>query len=454
MYNASVVIPTYNRSELLEMTLNSLTRQQLNPEFRFEVIVVDDGSDDDTRDIVKQFKTRFSNLRYYYQKNKGYRVARARNIGTKKSKGELIIFVDSGVIVSENFVYEHCKAHGFCENFVVIGTVYGFQATLDDKIFFNVFDNNNLSETFLRLKNNARFHDPRYGWYKSCNFDIKNAFAPWIFFWTCNVSVKKRLLISAGMFDENYNSWGVEDLDLGYRLFKSKASFVVGKNADAIHYPHCTVAETDNKNNSNNKNLIYFHKKYHCLETEMCLGWKGPTLDREVGKLWNDSPYEMFDFNCLLGTKILNGFNDKKVLVVGGGNGSIIGLMNNADILEINKENVKKIMTFYPKSKVYNLLGAYTHFDEKEYDIVFITDFFQYLSRDWLIKVLIESMRIGENIYILHGVTIKDQIMLSVSQEKIDECTRLIPTNKDNHNDIVIKDGDVILNLIQICKHL
>ena len=77
----SVIIPTYNRSTLLKKTLDSLSIQSLNND-QYEVIVVDDGSSDNTAVIVDSFKTKL-NISYYFQEDRGFRVAKARNIGIK-----------------------------------------------------------------------------------------------------------------------------------------------------------------------------------------------------------------------------------------------------------------------------------------------------------------------------------------------------------------------------------
>jgi len=85
----SVIIPTYNRANLLPRAINSV----LNQTFRdFEIVVVDDGSTDNTREILEPF-IKSNQIRYFYQKNKG--PSAARNLGIKNSKGEYIAFLDS-----------------------------------------------------------------------------------------------------------------------------------------------------------------------------------------------------------------------------------------------------------------------------------------------------------------------------------------------------------------------
>ena len=82
----SVVIPTYNRYTLLKRALTSVFAQSLQA---FEVIVIDDGSSDNTPQIIQDFPQ----ISYYYKKNAG--VSSARNLGIQKAKSEWIAFLDS-----------------------------------------------------------------------------------------------------------------------------------------------------------------------------------------------------------------------------------------------------------------------------------------------------------------------------------------------------------------------
>ena len=84
--NVSVVIPTYNRHILLKRAINSLLTQTYLVN---EIIVVDDGSTDNTKQIIKDFP----NITYIYQENRG--VSTARNVGIQRAKNEWIAFLDS-----------------------------------------------------------------------------------------------------------------------------------------------------------------------------------------------------------------------------------------------------------------------------------------------------------------------------------------------------------------------
>ena len=85
--NISVVIPSYNRKEFLKRSIDSAINQTKKP---FEIIVVDDGSTDETETMIK---SDYDFVKFIKQKNKG--VSAARNIGIKVSIGEWICFLDS-----------------------------------------------------------------------------------------------------------------------------------------------------------------------------------------------------------------------------------------------------------------------------------------------------------------------------------------------------------------------
>jgi len=118
MLTISVIIPTYNRKDSLLRTLESL-KQQTFPMNRFEVIVVDDGSIDDTQVVASQ-KFSFA-FRYVHQKQQG--ATAARNYGATISMGEILVFIDDDVTVSPPTL--EALAEVCCQNekAIVMGTL-------------------------------------------------------------------------------------------------------------------------------------------------------------------------------------------------------------------------------------------------------------------------------------------------------------------------------------------
>lgn len=102
MNNISVVIPTYNHAKSLSRTLESILNQTIEP---LEIIIIDDGSTDDTKEVLKKF---LNKIQYYYQENKGANFA--RNTGLKKAKGDFVICLDADVELYEDSLDKMRKA--------------------------------------------------------------------------------------------------------------------------------------------------------------------------------------------------------------------------------------------------------------------------------------------------------------------------------------------------------
>ncbi|MFA5834508.1 MAG: glycosyltransferase family A protein [Bacteroidota bacterium] len=86
----SIILCTYNRAQLLPRTIRSVISQSYP---HWQLIIIDDGSNDNTRHVVQQLQTKDKRILYHFQQNKG--LAKARNAGLRKVKGAYICFVDS-----------------------------------------------------------------------------------------------------------------------------------------------------------------------------------------------------------------------------------------------------------------------------------------------------------------------------------------------------------------------
>lgn len=103
----SIIIPTFNRARLLSSTIDSVLNQDYN---NFELIIVDDGSTDNTSDVIEGFCSRDSRIKYFYKKNEERNIA--RNYGAAKAFGEYLIFFDSDDTMDKSFLnkyYSHLK---------------------------------------------------------------------------------------------------------------------------------------------------------------------------------------------------------------------------------------------------------------------------------------------------------------------------------------------------------
>jgi glycosyltransferase involved in cell wall biosynthesis len=193
----SVVIPTYNRLPILSKCLAALEEQ--NWDGPYEVVVVDDGSTDQTVPILREGK--YPHVRLIEQNHQG--PAAARNLGVRQAAGDTIIFIDSDLVVTEIFLASHVRA---------------LVAASDDKVF-----------TYGRVVNTANFEHPTQEPYKLTDFSAA-------YFATGNVAIKRQWLLDAGLFDEGFSLYGWEDLELGVRLKKLGLQLIKCPEAVGYHW--------------------------------------------------------------------------------------------------------------------------------------------------------------------------------------------------------------------------
>lgn len=260
----SVVIPTYNRAELLRHTLEALERQTLDREL-YEVVVVDDGGSDSSKAVVDSFSETL-NVQYYWQEDDGFRAGKARNIGTAIASGTYVVYIDTGVLLGSTTLQTHLETH---ENSnyptVMIGYVYGFE--VDDTTIAGLMKTVEHSDTDATIDylHAADALDIRESQYADLGENITSWPAPFDIFWTCHVSAERDELLKAGLFDESFTSWGGEDVDLGVRLFQRNNLFLMDRDARSFHWPH--AKEVSDLKESSASAADRIHSKYNLWTT-------------------------------------------------------------------------------------------------------------------------------------------------------------------------------------------
>ena len=105
----SVVIPTFNRAQLLKENLRALLDQSLDKKL-FEIIIVDDGSTDETAEVLADIGSyAFGRVHAYWQKNKF--AGSARNLGILKARGAIILLIDDDITASSTLLEKHLALH-------------------------------------------------------------------------------------------------------------------------------------------------------------------------------------------------------------------------------------------------------------------------------------------------------------------------------------------------------
>lgn len=197
----SVVTPTRDRAPVLARCLGAVGKQSLDPA-RYEVVVVDDGSTDDTPAVVEAAQRAASCEIRMFRLPQRSGIPAARNLAVREARGDLIVFVDSDEFAPPTFLAAHLACHLRAGRNVICRGPVIVTHSLD------------------------RPFDTRYG-----ILDMSTAY-----FDTDNSSVRREHLFRAGLFDEMFSPYGWEGLDLGFRLRALGLRRVYRRDAPIYHY--------------------------------------------------------------------------------------------------------------------------------------------------------------------------------------------------------------------------
>jgi glycosyltransferase involved in cell wall biosynthesis len=205
----SVVIPTYNRPAQLKECLNSLKEQ--THECESEVVVVDDGSRDETRRVAES--AGLPDLTYLRTEHGG--PASARNQGVRQARGDVILLLDDDIIAGEHLLHEHTRFHKKYPKCVCLG-----YTRTDPRV----------EVTYLMrfLSHSGPQINPSL-----IKEDLSNL--PFYYFMTANVSLPRKGLSDAGFFDSDFAEAGAEDIELGFRLREGGYRIAFNRKAEALH---------------------------------------------------------------------------------------------------------------------------------------------------------------------------------------------------------------------------
>lgn len=183
----SIIIPLYNKENHIENTLKSVLNQSF---IDFEIIVVNDGSTDNSEQIVFQFND--NRIHYFYKKNEG--VSIARNFGIEQAKSNLICFLDADDFWYENF----------------LETMYRYIKKLPE---YKVFS------SAIEIETSKTIFPAQYSIKRNNDFEIINFFEASekeSVIWTSSTVFHKSVFTKTGMFDPNIKI--SEDTDLWIRV--------------------------------------------------------------------------------------------------------------------------------------------------------------------------------------------------------------------------------------------
>jgi len=212
-----VIIPSYNRKKILKKCLASLF-EQTYPKDEFEIVIADDCSQDGTEEMVREIIPKAEvRIKYFrHERNSGGNAA--RNTGVRSAEGEVTLFIGDDIIADRNLLREHIKYYEEYpdEDIAVLGKVFFYPEI--ETPFMN----------FMQSLGYPFSYPEKEG-------DVSSKYLL-----TCNASVRRKLLIDIGMFDqENFwppsvSTW--EDTEMAYRLARRGSRFIYDTKAIGYHY--------------------------------------------------------------------------------------------------------------------------------------------------------------------------------------------------------------------------
>lgn len=223
----SLIIATYNWPQALELCLLSVLQQKVLPA---EVVIADDGSKEETRLLVEQFKQRFPiPVVHIWQPDEGFQLGKIRNKAMAATQGDYLIQIDGDLVLHPLFICDHMNAArpGYFIGGSRAMLTEGFsKEVLGDKILRFSFFEKGIYNRFnaLHVPGLARFIElfkKEKGLY-----NLRG----------CNMSFWKKDLVAVNGYNELISGWGREDTELVIRFYNSGMKRVFFKLQGIVYH--------------------------------------------------------------------------------------------------------------------------------------------------------------------------------------------------------------------------
>lgn len=231
-FSVTLIITTYNWPEALNFCLESVKRQTVKPA---EVIVVDDGSGFDTRHLIASHVSAFASLgmdlNHCWQADKGFRAAKARNLGLGIASGDYVIMTDQDIILDPHFVEDHVNhaKHG--------RMITGRRMRLTEAYTRELLGEPNNPDLLPRpyrkgVPLDRSFGCLRIGWlqrlFSKATYDYNGVLS-------CNMSFWREDALFINGFNTDFTGWGCEDYEFYCRMRNAYGM-------ERYHLKHAAVA--------------------------------------------------------------------------------------------------------------------------------------------------------------------------------------------------------------------
>ncbi|MFA5318152.1 MAG: glycosyltransferase family 2 protein [Patescibacteria group bacterium] len=205
----TVIIPTYNREDILIRTLKALDEQNYDLN-EVEALVVDDYSDNSPEHSISKLKTKYRLRFFRMEKNAG--AGMVRNQAIDLAQGKYLLFIGDDTIPDKNLIKEHMKLHNQHRGIAVLGQVRWAEEVRDE--FMDYIAKIQFHYQNIKDKNNVKFH-----------------------FYTSNISLEKKWF-ETEKFSSKFKGYGLEDIEMGYRLERNGLRVIYNSDAIVNHVHH------------------------------------------------------------------------------------------------------------------------------------------------------------------------------------------------------------------------
>lgn len=381
-FDYSIVIPYYNKPYEIRLILKAFTRQDY-PKDRFEIVIVDDGSDEPLHDLVETYKEQL-HINYQPLGRIGIR-GLVRNTGAEKASADRLLFLDSDMIPERDFISQFDRALEENKNRVVMGWRYCLFDYEKEYIDEEVIENN-----FEILSSQVGLPDGRIIAVEHQQRTGRSTQGNWRQLHSHSFAMYKDLFFSVNGFDEEFSrNWGAEDVELGYRLEKAGAEIIFNTKALSYHIEH--PVNTDTQITSLNENYRIFLKKHPHWDVEL-FSKEYETLFPEQEEVVRRIKKGLFS----LDEKSLPSDIEKS-------------LPDNTLLIGIDAPSLitsdKVTAAFYPESaidssKVHNIIGFNTPFEDASYACVLVSAYYEKVNKGMFILLLKELQRLAPQVIV------------------------------------------------------
>lgn len=260
----SLVITTYNSPNFLDWCLCSVSWQTLQP---FEVIIADDGSMTETQEIIDKWGACLPcRLLHSFQPDDGFRLARSRNLAALKASGDWIVYLDGDCVMPQTFLERLSTL--FARRRLIVGSRKLLSADETRQLLFSspelkLVQSFFIGKKFWRIPLGFLRRVPRRSWKSVRGFML---------------ALRREDLCVVGGFDENYQTWGLEDSEFAIRAIRSGIMLMDSRYKTSVLHLYHPEPSSNIKSENDERFLELLKDENRYISPRSCVIDGGPEL--------------------------------------------------------------------------------------------------------------------------------------------------------------------------------